>query len=129
MNSVVDRLEQLQADFAAAVAETFAREEIADLPDAEVVRLLDVTGRMQRGVEAVQVEATVAVRGRSEGLRGERMTTDYGCDRPADLLRMVLRTDRQGAARLVKAAGLTSRVRGISGGDFLPADGTHCGLH
>lgn len=114
MSSVVDRLEALQAELTAAVDDAFTREQIADLPDAELMRLLQATGAMQRGIDAVQVEATVRVRARSEGMRGERMTTSYGCSRPADLLEMVLRVDRRTASRLVKAAGLTSRVRGVT---------------
>lgn len=119
MNGVVDRLERLQAEFVAAAADALPH--IADLPDGEVMRLLDVTGRMQRADESLQVAATVQVRERSEGLRGERMTTSYGCDRPTDLLQMVLRVDARGAARLVKAAGFTAQVRGITDGEFLPA--------
>ena len=118
---MLDRLDALAADYAAAVAEAFDAELIVDASDAEVMHLLGITGRMQRTTEAAQVEATVAVRSRSEGLRGERMTTTYGCDRPADLLRVVLRTDHQGASRLVRAAGLTTRTRGITDGEFLPA--------
>ncbi|MFD5215892.1 DUF222 domain-containing protein [Microbacterium sp. NPDC058345] len=121
MNSVVDRLEELQTQLVAVVADAFESEQVAELSDAEQLRLLDVTGRMQRSLEAVQVESTVQVRERSEGLRGERMTTAYGCDRPADLLRLVLRIDRSSAHRLVKAAGYAARVRGITDADFLPA--------
>ncbi|UWF76956.1 HNH endonuclease signature motif containing protein [Microbacterium neungamense] len=121
MNSVVEQLERLEAEIASVLAGAFAAEVVAGMPDAEVMGLLEVTGRLQRRIEAVQVEATVQVRERSEGLRGERMTSAYGCDRPADLLRMVLHTDRAGAHRLVAAAGLTARVRGITDGEFLPA--------
>ncbi|MBD8012710.1 DUF222 domain-containing protein [Microbacterium sp. Re1] len=119
MDGVIDRLEQLQADFAAAVGDALSV--IADLPDAEVMRLLEASGRVLRSNDALQVAATVQVRQRSEGLRGERMTTSYGCDRPADLLQMVLRTDAKSAARLAKAAGLTAQVRGITDGELLPS--------
>src|SRR5699024_5442241 len=78
MDGVIDRLEQLQADFAAAVVD--ALPQIADLPDAEVMRLLNASGRVLRSNDALQVAATVQVRERSEGLRGERMTTSHGCD-------------------------------------------------
>ncbi|SJN35455.1 putative HNH endonuclease domain protein [Microbacterium esteraromaticum] len=121
MNSVVDRLEYLQAEFAAVLGEAFACEEIADLPDDEVMRLLDVTGGVQRTIDAAQVEATAQVRERSEGLRAERLTSTYGCSTPADLLAMVLRIDRSRARRLVKAAGCGARTRGITDGAFLPA--------
>ncbi|MFC5434230.1 HNH endonuclease signature motif containing protein [Microbacterium suwonense] len=121
MNGIVDRLEQLQADFASVVADAFADEQIAQLSDAEVMRLLEVTGRMRRGIDATMVEATVQVRERSEGLRAERMTTSYGCDRPADLLQLVLRVDRRTAGSLVRAAGFSARMQGITDGAFLPA--------
>ncbi|MEV7633516.1 hypothetical protein AB0N64_14040 [Microbacterium sp. NPDC089318] len=119
MNDVVDRLDQLQAQLAAVVADALPH--IADLPDVEVMRLLDASGRMLRSNDALQVAATVQVRERSEGLRGQRMTTSYGCDRPADLLQMVLRVDGRSTSRLVKAAGLTAQVRGITDGEFLPS--------
>lgn len=119
MDGVIDRLEQLQADFAAAVVD--ALPQIADLPDAEVMRMLNASGRVLRSNDALQVAATVQVRERSEGLRGERMTTSYGGDRPADLLQMVLRADARSAARLVKAAGLTAQMRGITDGELLPS--------
>lgn len=119
MEGIIDRLEQLQADFASAVGDALSI--IADLPDAEVMRLLDASGRVLRSNDALQVAATVQVRERSEGMRGERMTTSYGCGRPADLLQMVLRTDARSATRLVKAAGLTAQVRGITDGELLPS--------
>lgn len=119
MDGVVDRVEQLQAEFAAAVADALPH--IADLPDGEVMRLLDASGRMLRSNDALQIAATGQVRERSEGVRGERMTTSYGFDRPADLLQMVLRVDARSAARLVKAAGLTTQVRSITDGEFLPS--------
>lgn len=121
MENIVDRLEQWQARYASMLAEAFSSDEFAGLSDADQVRLLEVSGRIQRGTEAVQVETTVHIRERSEGLRAERLTSSYGCDRPADLLRMALRIDRTASNRLVKVAGFTARTRGISAGEYLPA--------
>ncbi|WP_313356569.1 hypothetical protein [Microbacterium sp.] len=64
MDGIIDRLEQLQADFASAVGDALSI--IADLPDAEVMRLLDASGRVLRSNDALQVAATVQVRERSE---------------------------------------------------------------
>ncbi|PKI90559.1 hypothetical protein CW368_10265 [Actinomycetales bacterium SN12] len=101
MDEVIDRLEQLQADFAAVVGDALPH--IADLPDAQVMRLLDASGRMLRSNDALQVAATAQVRERSEGLRAERMTTSYGCDRPADLLQIPTQARTTGSTRSIRA--------------------------
>lgn len=121
MSETIDRLESLQAEFAAVIADALTAEEVAAASDAEVMRLLEISGDLQRSIDAVQVEATVQVRQRSEGLRAERMTTTYGCARPGDLLQLSLKIDRPHASRLVKAAGFSSRVQGITDAIFLPA--------
>ncbi|MFE6997623.1 DUF222 domain-containing protein [Microbacterium sp. NPDC057659] len=122
MNSVVvDRLVTLEAELAGVLTDAFEGEELPDLPDAELMRLLDVAGRIQRRVDGVLVEAAVQVRDRSEGLRDERLTTRHGCQRPVDLLSMACRIDRAHAARIVRAAGYAARARGITDGAFLPA--------
>ncbi|REJ06101.1 HNH endonuclease [Microbacterium bovistercoris] len=121
MNSVVDRVEALEAELAGVLADVFEGEQIPDLPDAELMRLLDVAARLQRRVDGVLVEAAVQVRDRSEGLRDERLTTRHGCQRPVDLLSMVCRIDKAHAGRLVRAAGYAARARGITDGVFLPA--------
>lgn len=121
MDGIVDRLERLQRELAAAVAGAFDGEQIEGLSDAELMRLLDAVGGVQRSIDGVLVEATVQVRGRSEGLRGERMTTSYGCSHPVDLLELALRVDRRAASRLVKAASSTRRTRGMTDAALQPA--------
>ncbi|WP_429459886.1 DUF222 domain-containing protein [Microbacterium sp. ZKA21] len=121
MNSIVARLEETEARVASVLDDAFTGEQIPDLSDDDVVRLLAVAGRIQRRLDAVVVEAAVQVRGRSEGLREERLTTRYGCAKPLDLVQVLLGTDRHGASRVVKAAGLNARYRRITDGEFQPA--------
>ncbi|WP_426181576.1 DUF222 domain-containing protein [Microbacterium sp. TWP3-1-2b2] len=91
------------------------------MSDADVAELLVVSGRIQRQLEGLQVEAAVQVGDRSAGLKDERMTTRYGCSKPADLVRMLTGTDTRAATRLVRAARLVRRDVGITDGAFLPA--------
>lgn len=121
MNSIVARLRDLEDDLDSVVRDAFGAEQIPGMSDADVAELLAVSGRIQRRMEGVQVEATVQVCDRSAGLKEERMTTRYGCAKPADLVRMLTGTDTRGATRLVRAARLVRRDRGITDGAFLPA--------
>ncbi|KDA06174.1 hypothetical protein DC31_12235 [Microbacterium sp. CH12i] len=121
MNSVVAHLESLDETLAVAAREGFEAEAIPDLAGREIADLLAVAGRVQRRLESLQVEATVQVRERSEGMRDERLTTTYGCSRPADLVRMLTLIDSRSANRLVRAAGFARRERSITDGGFLPA--------
>lgn len=121
MNSVVDQLESLDETLIGLARNAFAGETIPSLAGAEIVDLLAVAGRVQRHLEGLQVEATAQVRQRSEGMRDERLTTQYGCSRPADLVRMLMLIDARSANRLVKAAGLTQREQSIT--DFARCHG------
>lgn len=122
MNSVVvDRVEALEAELAGALADAFEGEVLPGLADADLMRLLDVAGRIQRRVDGVLVEATVQVKDRSDRYRDERLTARHGCEKPVDLISMVCRIDKAHAVRLVRAAGYTARARGITDGAFLPA--------
>ncbi|MGM7699556.1 DUF222 domain-containing protein [Microbacterium sp. A84] len=121
MNSIVARLRGLEETLDSVARDAFGAEEIPRLSDQDAAELLALTGRIQRRLEGVQIDATVLVRDRSEGLRDERMTTKFGCSRPADLVRTLTGSDTRGATRLVKAAGLVRRDLGFSDGAFLPA--------
>ncbi len=101
--------------------DAFGDEAIPGMSDADVAEVLAISGRIQRRVEGVQVEATVQVADRSAGLKEERMTTRYGCAKPADLVRMLTGADTRSASRLVRAARLVRRDVGITDGAFLPA--------
>ncbi|MCK3770720.1 HNH endonuclease [Microbacterium aerolatum] len=121
MNSIVARLRDLEEILDSAVSDAFGSEQIPGMTDTDVAELLAVTGRVQRRIEGLQVEATVQVDDRSGGLKEDRMTTRYGCSRPADLVRMLTGSDTRAASRLVKAARLVRRDSGITDGAFLPA--------
>ena len=121
MNSVVAHLENLQRSLDDASADAFDSEEIPDLPDAEIAALLEVSGRIQKRVEALQVEATVQVLERSTPMRDDKITEKYGWSRPVDLVRILTRTETRDSNRVVKTARLLSRTRGITTGEFLPA--------
>ncbi|WP_243233314.1 HNH endonuclease signature motif containing protein [Microbacterium sp. CIAB417] len=120
MDSIVARLRSLEETLDAAARDAFSTDEIQGLPDAEVAELLTITGRIQRRVEGLQVEAADVIRTRSEGCRDEKMTAAYGCSRPVDLVRLLTGSDTRAASRLVKASRLVNRIRGISDGEFLP---------
>ncbi|GAB3632036.1 hypothetical protein GCM10027421_13890 [Microbacterium shaanxiense] len=121
MNSIVARLRDVEESLDSVVRDAFGAERIPSLSDADVAEVLAVSGRIQRRLEGVQVEATVQVVDRSVGLKEERLTTRFGCSKPADLVRMLVGTDTRGATRLVRAARLVRRDVGITDGAFLPA--------
>ncbi|MGV2985770.1 DUF222 domain-containing protein [Microbacterium sp. AGC85] len=121
MNSIVARFRDLEESLDSVVRDAFGAERIPSLSDADVAELLAVSGRIQRRLEGVHVEAAVQVVDRSVGLKEERMTTRFGCSKPADLVRMLVGTDTRGATRLVRAARLVRRDVGITDGAFLPA--------
>jgi len=121
MNSIVAHLEDLDRSLAEAGRDAFDREEIPDLSDAEIAALLEASGRIQKRIEALQIEASVQVLERSAPMRDDKITAKYGWDRPVDLVRALTRTETRDANRVVKAARLTSRIRGLSSGEFVPA--------
>ncbi|WP_188435659.1 HNH endonuclease signature motif containing protein [Microbacterium murale] len=121
MNSIVARLRELEESLDSVARDAFGAEVIPGLSDVDAAELLAVSGRIQRRVEGLQVEATVQVCDRSAGVKDERMTTRYGCSKPADLVRILTGTDTRGATRLVRAARLVRRDVGITDGVFLPA--------
>lgn len=121
MNSVVTELERLDETLAGVARDAFGRETIPDLSDAEIAALLAASGRIQRRVEALQIEAAVQVNERSAPMRDDRITLAYGCSTAVDLIRMLTFSDSRHAHRLVRAAGYLKRTRSITEGVFLPA--------
>jgi len=121
MNSIVAQLRKIEEDLDSTARDAFSDEVIPGLSSADVAEVLTATGRIQRRLEGLQIEAAVQVRERSEGMRDEKMTLAYGCSRPADLVRMLLGSDTRHAAQLVRAAGLVRRERSFTEGVFLPA--------
>ncbi|MGP6170150.1 DUF222 domain-containing protein [Microbacterium sp. A196] len=121
MNTIVAHLEDLERSLAEASGEAFENEVIPDLSDAEIAALLETTGRIQKRIEALQVEASIQVLERSTPMRDDKITEKYGWARPVDLIRVLTRTETRDANRVVKTARLLSRTRGMSSGEFLPA--------
>ncbi|MCK3769139.1 HNH endonuclease [Microbacterium aerolatum] len=121
MNSIVAHLEDLDRSLAVASRGAFDGEQIPDLPDAEISALLEASGRIQKRIEALQVEASVQVLERSAPMRDDKITEKYGWSRPVDLVRALTRTETRDANRVVKTARLMSRTRGMSSGEFVPA--------
>ena len=121
MDSIVAQLADLERSLDLVSGDAFDGERIPDLSDTEVAALLEVTGRLQKRVEGLQVEATVQVVERSAPMRDDKITEKYGWSRPVDLVRVLTRTQTRDAHRLVRSAGLVSRTRGIATGEFLPA--------
>ena len=121
MDSIVARLRDLEETLDSVACDAFGAEQIPGMSDADAAELLAVSGRIQRRLEGLQIETIVQVCDRSGGLKEERMTTRFGCSKPADLVRMLIGTDTRGANRLVRAARLVRREVGITDGAFLPA--------
>lgn len=104
-----------------ASLDAFDSEEIPDLADADISALLEISGRIQKRVEALQVEATGQILERSTPMRDDKITEKYGWSRPLDLVRVLTRTETREANRVVKTARMLTRTRGMSSGEFLPA--------
>lgn len=121
MNGIVAQLREIETTLDSAACGAFADEAIPALSTAEVAELLAVSGRIQRRLEGVQIEATVQVSERSAPMRVDKMTVAFGCSRPAELVRMLVGADSRQAANLVKAAGHVQRERSFTEGSFLPA--------
>ncbi|WP_194420818.1 HNH endonuclease signature motif containing protein [Microbacterium abyssi] len=121
MNSITAHLEDLDRSLAEASSDAFGREEIPDLSDADIAALLEASGRIQKRIEGLQVEATVQVIERSAPMRDDKMTAKYGWSRPVDLVRVLTRSESRDANRVVKTARLLTRNRGMSSGEFVPA--------
>lgn len=121
MNRLVAHLEDLDRSLAEASGAAFEAETIPDLSDAEIAALLEASGRIQKRIEALQVETSVQVLERSAPMRDDKITAKYGWSRPVDLVRMLTRNENRDANRVLKAARLMSRTRGITTGEFLPA--------
>lgn len=120
MNSILYGVAEIEKSLDLLVTGAFKREEVPPLADESIAELLASTGRMQRRLEALQIEATVQVRERSEGFRANRMTDRFGCPKPADLVRLLTGQDARSAHRLVKAAGHLRREQSMTEGTFLP---------
>lgn len=120
MHKVVEQFKSLEDSVDAVVRATFSDEVIPDLSNADLAELLVICGRMQRRIEGLQVEASVAVVERSAPMYDDRITLAYGCSTPTDLLRMLTLCDAHAARRLVRTARWMRRERSITAGCFLP---------
>ncbi len=122
MNDIISALRTLDEALASCSRAAFEEDEICDLPDADIVALLAVTGRLQRRLEGLQVETAAQVREHSAALREDRLCLSFGRARPADLLRILLRVDARSASRLLQAEGLVQRRQSLTEGGLLRAD-------
>ncbi len=121
MHKVVEQLRDLEDSLDSVARGAFAAEVMPDLSNADLAQLLVTCGRMQRRIEGLQIESTVAVVERSAPLHDDRITLAYGCATPADLLRMLTLCDAYAARRLVRTARWMRRERSVTEGCFLPA--------
>ncbi|WP_349425370.1 DUF222 domain-containing protein [Microbacterium sp. LWS13-1.2] len=91
--------------------------------DAEVLSALAATGRVQRGVEAVMIEAVATVRERDElRAHSDRITTRYGCRNLSELVQRATRMSSRSATGLAAAARAVQRSTALSTGELLPAE-------
>ncbi|MGW8482795.1 DUF222 domain-containing protein [Microbacterium sp. NPDC055903] len=120
MNELLARLRDIEARLDLTASESFGSDAVQQLSDDETAELLTIAGRIRRRLDGIAVEATDVVVTRSDRFREERMTTAFGCAGAIDLVRMLMAEDARSAARLVKAAKLVHRERGITDGAWLP---------
>lgn len=121
MHEAVAELHRLDEALSSLASRTFSDEAIPGMSDADLAELLATTGRIQRRIESMQIEATAQVVERSAPMRDDRITVTYGCASPVELLRRLTLDDGHAARRLVRAAGFLRRERSMTEGCFLPA--------
>src|SRR5690606_3510816 len=116
MASIVAHLENLDRVLDEASRVAFRDDEVPDLADAEIAALLEISGRIQKRIEGLQIEATGQVVERSTPLREDKLTAKYGWSRPSDLVRVLTRSEMRDANRLVRVAKLLHRTRSMTSG-------------
>ena len=122
MTQFAAALADLGDALASVVAAAFADDGLCACDDGEVLAALAAAGRLQRGVEAVMVEAVAQLHARDE-LRAhpDRATTRYGCRNLGELVQRATRMSSRSAADLAAAAGAVQRSTAPSTGEVLPA--------
>ncbi|WP_194396710.1 HNH endonuclease signature motif containing protein [Microbacterium atlanticum] len=121
MTNFAAALADLGEALAGVVAGAFADDGLRACDDAEVLSALAAAGRVQRGIEAVMVEAVAQLRERDEvRAHADRATTRYGCRNLGELVQRATRMSGRSAADLAVASGAVQRSTAPSSGELLP---------
>ncbi|MFC8680385.1 DUF222 domain-containing protein [Microbacterium ureisolvens] len=104
------------------MAAAFAGDGLRACDDAEVLTALAAASRIQRGAEAIMIEAVAQVRERDDvRAHADRTTTRYGCRNIGELVQRATRMSGRRAADVTAAAGAVQRSVAASSGELLPA--------
>jgi hypothetical protein len=122
MSNLPSALADLGDALASVVAAAFASDGLGACDDADLLSALAAAGRIQRGAEAIMVEAVAQLHGR-DGLRAhaDRATTRYGCRNLNELVQRATRISGRRAADLLAAAVAVEQNAAPSSGETLPA--------
>ena len=123
MTNFADALAAIVDALAALSSAALADDGLRTRDDGELLVVLAAAGRVQRGVEAVMIEAVAQVHERDE-LRAhpDRVTTRYGCRNLSELVQRATRISGRSAAGLAAAARAVHRSTALSTGELLPAE-------
>ncbi|WP_214467675.1 HNH endonuclease signature motif containing protein [Microbacterium flavescens] len=123
MTNFAEALAAVGDALAALSSAALADDGLRTRDDNEVLSVLAAAGRVQRGVEAVMIEAVALVRERDEQRpHSDRVTTRYGCRNLSELVQRATRVSGRGATALAAAAGAVRRSTAWATGELLPAE-------
>ncbi len=123
MTNFAEALAALGDALAGLASAALADDGLRACDDGEVLSALAVAARVQRGVEAVMIEAVAQVRERDEvRTHADRFTTHYGCRNLGELIQRATRVSGRSATGLAAAARAVQRSTALSTGELLPAE-------
>ena len=126
MDSIAEALEHLGGELVRLVGDVFSPGVMDRLDDRGLLEVMVAAGRLQRGAEAVLVEATAHAHCRSDAAaHADRMTTRAGCRSMTELVQRATRVSTHAATGVVRAARVVQRPVAPSTGELLPAELPH----
>lgn len=123
MTNFADALAAVGDALASLSSAALADDGLRTRDDGEVLAVLAAAGRVQRGVEAVMIEAVAQVHERDElRAHADRVTTHFGCRNLGELVQRATRVSGRSATGLAAAARAVQRSTALSTGELLPAE-------
>ncbi|WP_426322172.1 DUF222 domain-containing protein [Microbacterium sp. E-13] len=123
MTNFAEALAAIGEALAGLASAALADDGLRTRDDGEVLSALAAAARVQRGVEAVMIEAVAQVRERDElRAHSDRVTTRYGCRNLGELIQRATRVSGRSATSLAGAARAVQRSTALSSGELLPAE-------
>jgi hypothetical protein len=89
------------------------------LSDDDLLAVMGALAAIARRVESALVEAAGVVEARSQGARGERLSSRAGCRSVSELVQRVTRVSPQAAAGMIRAGRAVHRDRALASGEWL----------